>query len=344
MSATWYQSLFQLGRGPIPLALTARVAVAVGIPLIGFLLTGDALAGVVAGATAMFVTLSDIGTTRKERLWTMIATTLAMLAGGVLGDKLGGTPYAKEAVVIFSALLAGWVSGAHPGIAAVARFAAIATAAGAGIQITDARAVFAVLFGGAWAIAAGFAIWKLFDVPADENHMDWRAGVRRALAGADAGPRFALCYAAAASLALFTAQQLGVTNAYWATLTTIMVMRREGTVSLPLVIHYMAGTLIAIPVAYLIFHTVNVPVVIALFATAAAASARIGFALNPALGFTGFTVFLVLAVDLALQQQGAPSHLLSARLYDVAVGCGFALAGTLAASVGVRRAPVAPTR
>jgi len=116
MSVTWYESLFQLGRGRSPLALTAPVAVAVGMPLIGFLVAGDARAGVVAGATAMFVTLSDIGKTRKERIWTMIATTLAMLAGGVLGDKLGGTPHAKEAVVILSALLVGWVSGSHPGI------------------------------------------------------------------------------------------------------------------------------------------------------------------------------------------------------------------------------------
>ena len=169
--------------------------------------------------------------------------------------------------------------------------------------------------------------------------MDWRAGVRRALASADAGPRFAVCYAGAAALALFFADELGVTNAYWATLTTIMVMRREGTASLTLVIHYMAGTLIGIPIAYVLYHAIEQPVAVALLATAAAAGSRVGLALNPAIGFAAFTVFFLLIIDLALSHSGAPPHLLSVRLYDVTVGCVLALIGTVVASLGARRTP-----
>jgi uncharacterized membrane protein YccC len=199
--------------------------------------------------------------------------------------------------------------------------------------------VAALLAGGFWAIAAAFAAWKLSGLPADVNHMDWRAGVRRALASADAGPRYAVCYAGAAALALFFAAGLGVTNAYWATLTTIMVMRREGVASLTLVIHYMVGTLVGIPIAYALYHGIQQPVAVALLATAAAAGSRVGIALNPAIGFAAFTVFFLLIIDLALSHSGAPQHLLSVRLYDVTVGCVLALIGTMAASLGTGRSP-----
>ena len=66
---------------------------------------------------------------------------------------------------------------------------------------------------------------------------------------------------------------------------------------------------------------------------------RIGLALNPALGFTGFTVFLLLGVDLALQHEGVPQHLLAVRFYDVTIGCVLALFGTLAAGVGRAKMP-----
>ncbi len=336
-----FQNLFKIGPGPISLVLTGRVAAAVGVPLLGFLLAGRPLAAVAAAATAMFVTMSDIGSTVRERGGTMLATTLALLGGGFVGAQFGGTTYADEAVVLLSALIAGWVSGSHPGIATVARFAALATAAGMGLRGSEhgVIAVAAVLAGGGWAIAVAVAAWKLSRVPVEVNQMDWRAGVRRAFVSADAGARFALCYAGAAAAALLLADELHVTNAYWASLTTIMVMRREGIASLALVVHYMVGTLLGIPIAYVLFHAIEQPIAIALLATAAAAFARVGMAVNPAIGFTAFTVFFLLIVDLALSQSGAPQHLLNVRLYDVAVGCGLALIGTLAASLGARRAP-----
>jgi hypothetical protein len=337
-----FKDLFKIGPGPITLVIVARVAVAVGVPLLGCVLVGLPLAGVLAGATAMLVTMADIGDSARERGATMLATMLAMLVGGVVGAQFGRTTYADETVVLLSALLAGWVSGSHPGIAAVARFAAVATAAGAGIKTSGIGSVVAVVLGGLWAVLVAFAAWKLSGLPADVNHMDWRAGVRRALFGADAGPRFALCYAGTAALALLFADQLGVTNAYWATLTTIMVMRREGMTSITLAIHYMVGTLVGIPIADVLFQTLPQPIAIAAAATAAAAFVRIGLALNPAIGFTAFTVFLLLVVDLAMGRSGSSEHLLAVRFYDVSIGCALALAGTIAASVGARRTPQTP--
>jgi uncharacterized membrane protein YccC len=50
------------------------------------------------------------------------------------------------------------------------------------------------------------------------------------------------------------------------------------------------------------------------------------------LGFMGFTAFFMLAIDVALQGEAIQMHLLSTRLYDVAVGCVLALLGTLVAT------------
>ena len=118
---------------------------------------------------------------------------------------------------------------------------------------------------------------------------------------------------------------------YWATFTVLMTMRREGMVSYRLTAQYMAGTLLGVPIAFAMSHGVAAPVVVALMATLAAASARLGMAINPGLGFAAFTVFLMLVIDLALHGAGAPPQLLAARLYDVAVGCALAMAGTLVA-------------
>jgi len=339
MSDRWYAKLFQIGSAPLAFAMTLRAAAAVGLPLIGFVAAGNLKAGVIGGATAMLVTLSDIGSTRRARIATMSAALAAILIGGTIGDKFGVTTYADETIVLLAALLAGWVASSHPAIATVARFGALATAAGVGMQM-DQDAYPAIILGGISAIASAVVTHTLSGLRPDENPMDWRAGLRRALAGAGAGPRYALCYAGAAALALLLAERIGITNAYWATLTTIMVMRREGMESLGLVLHYMAGTLVGIPIAALLFQVVEQPVVIALLATAFAASVRVALSLNPALGFTAFTVFMLLAIDLALQDQAVPPNLLAVRLYDVTIGCVLALLGTLAAGTGRARLAV----
>jgi hypothetical protein len=342
MPSGWTHDLFKLGPGPLPLAVAFRVGAAVGVPLVGGLATENVLAGVIAAACALLVTLADIGTTRGTRVGNMVAAGFAILAGGTVGALLGGTTYVDEVLVLLSAFIAGWVSASHPGIAAVARFCAIATAVGAGMQFTNPGIVLAAFAGAAIAIVSAFLDWWLFGLPAQENLVDWRAGLRRALGGAGAGPRYAICYALTACIALFVAESLGVSRPYWATVAVLVVMRREGTVSLRMIVQYMIGTLAGILAAALIVRLIPVLPVIALIAVACAASARLGLALNPALGFMGFTAFFMLAIDVALQGEATHMHLLSTRLYDVVVGCMLALLGTLVATkwVGAGNAAV----
>ena len=86
------RDLFRIGSGSISAVLTLRVAAAVGVPMLGFLLAGQPLGAVVAAASAMFTTLSDIGTSVRERASTMLATTLVLLAGGSAACASGERP------------------------------------------------------------------------------------------------------------------------------------------------------------------------------------------------------------------------------------------------------------
>jgi hypothetical protein len=331
--------LFKLAPGPVPVLMFVRVALAVGLPMIGFTLAGQPLAAVAAGATAMFVTLCDVGRSMASRAGMMLLGTTAITLGSVAGDKFGGSTSIDEVLVIASAFVAAWVSNSHPGLAVVARYGAVATAAGVGMQITNPLAAGALVAGGLWSLGVGLLVGWLAGLQAAQANMDWRAGLRRALAGADAGPRFAIVMALTAALALFAATHLGVTRAYWATLTVILVMRREGMVSLTLTLQYVAGTLIGIPLATLLWYAAGgTQWLIALLATLAAAGSRMGTALNPALGFAFMTSFMVLAVDLPRMSLEGPAHLVLSRLYDVALGGALAVVGTLIAGAWHRSA------
>ena len=331
MNTPWYRHLYRIGTVTGVTAVTARMVIAVGIPMLGGVLLGHPAAGIAGGSTALFVTMSDIGTTPRVRLGTMFAGWLAIVGGGTLGHMLGGTPNANEIVVLVSALVAGWASGAHPGIAAVTRFFAIATAASTGMHFADPDVLLNMVVGGATAIGAALAAWKWSGIPASDNVMDWRAGVQRAFSGADAGVRYTLCYGAAAATALFAATWLGVSDPYWATLVVLMVMRREGTVSIELTLQYAAGTLLGVAIAAAILHWIEYPLALAVFATMVAAGARVGFAINPALGYMSFTMYLLFVVHVIEVSAGTMPHLLGARIYDVFVGSVLAVAGTLAA-------------
>ena len=331
--------VFKLAPGPVPALVFVRVLLAVGVPMIGFTLAGQPLAAVAAGATAMFVTLCDVGRSTASRTAMMGLGTLVILLGGVVGDKFGGGTGVDEALVIASAFVAAWVSNSQPGLAVVARYGAVATAAGVGMQISNPLAAGAIVAGGLWSLTVGLLVGWVAGLPADQANMDWRAGLRRALAGADAGPRFAIVVALTAALALFAANHLGVTRAYWATLTVVLVMRREGMVSLKLTLQYLAGTLLGIPLATLLWHAAGgTQWLIALLATLAAAASRLAMALNPALGFACMTTFMVLAVDLLRVFTDGPAALVLGRLTDVALGGALAVVGTLVAGSWHRRA------
>lgn len=334
--------LFRIDSSKVSFILFLRVAVAVGLPLFGFMTAGHPGAAIIGGAIALFVSMSDVGVTRRGRLATMTVSTGTMFIGGILGHRFGGLVGPGEALVIAAAFVAGWVSNSQPGLAAIARFTAFATIAGAGMQVTDKLGWLAAIAGGASAIGAALVAWQWKGMIPDENFMDWRTGVRRAFAGADTGPWFAICFAAACAVALFIAQSLGVQSPYWACYAVIATMRREGMVSRKLMLQYIIGTIAGIPIAAFLGVMADTPGVRASIATLAGASGRLGFMLNPAIGYLSFIVFLVMLVEIA-RQGTPPADVVMARAFDVAVGCAIAFVATQVASLPLQRRPDART-
>ena len=182
------------------------------------------------------------------------------------------------------------------------------------MRFSDPDVMLNVAVAGLSAFGAAFLVWRWFRIASDQNVMDWRAGVRRACHGVDAGVRFTLCYGAAAAVALFAASWLRVYDSFWATLVVLMVMRREGIASLELTILYAVGTIAGVALGAVILRFVGGPITLALLATVVAAFARLGFAINPALGFMAFTLFLLLTLNMVVESGGivAP-HLLETR-------------------------------
>jgi hypothetical protein len=335
MAPSWEREAFALPHGRVPFILWVRVAFAAGLPLIGLTAAGAPAIGVVAGTTALLITLADVGVTRRGRVGSMLLALGTLMAGGILGNRFGASdPWLAEGLVLGSALVAGWVVSSQPAIAVAARLGAVATAVGAGFPPSDPRLLLAMAAGGGLALTAAAASWLALGQTPDRNFMDWREGLRRALAGADAGPRFALTYGAMTALALFAAGAIGVTRPYWAALTVILVMRPAGAESLRLLLQFSVGTLAGVALAALPVRWLEDPVALAAVAALAAASARLGLAVQPVLGFVAINFYGMIAVDMALRATGGSPGLLGARLYDVLVGCVFALVGTLLAARG----------
>jgi hypothetical protein len=57
------------------------------------------------------------------------------------------------------------------------------------MHLDDPAAYPAIILGGIAAITSAILMWAVMSLPPDENAMDWRAGLRRALAGTDASFR-----------------------------------------------------------------------------------------------------------------------------------------------------------
>jgi hypothetical protein len=327
------------GRGPWHTA--ARAALATGLPLLGGTLAGQPQLAAAAGSTALLVSLSDIGRSPHLRLVAMAVTLTAIASNCAFVAHFGSGSLADRALVVACAFAAAALGGSAPGLAIAARFAAMAALSAVGLHADQPGTLPAVLSGGAWALLLTWAAWRLWPDEADTEMLDWRTHLWPALRSARSGWRFALCAALTALAAVLLGERLHLNHAYWATLTVVMVMQREGLVSLRLLLHTIAGTLLGVVGADLLWHLCGTPLTVALATTLAAALTRLGFAHSPALGVAGFTAFVVLVIDLGQRPFADPASLLWARLVDVGLGALLALLGTLLADAWRRAARVA---
>jgi uncharacterized membrane protein YccC len=120
-------------------------------------------------------------------------------------------------------------------------------------------------------------------------------------------------------------------------------MRREGTESLRLTLHYAVGTVAGVALAAGLTQVISEPLALATIAVLCAAVTRIALAANPSLGFTMFSLFLLLLVDIALPSHAYSTTLWPTRLYDVGVGCLLSIIGTLLATRWPRSTSPSPS-
>ena len=156
----------------------------------------------------------------------------------------------------------------------------------------------------------------------------FRLGLAKLRAGHAADWRFGVRYALAAAIGLGLAEHLGSSQAAWATITSLAVMRPNEAERGTLVIERGIGTFGGVVIAWgILALTSNAWLLGALVAAFA-------FAIAPAAAwhrwarFTVITVTVLVLLDLALLNQGGDRPLLAERLYDTAMGCVIALAAT----------------
>ncbi|MBS0321251.1 MAG: FUSC family protein [Proteobacteria bacterium] len=328
--AAWQRELFTLGSARFRAPVALRFGVAVGLPLAAGLALGAPGAGVIAAFAALLTTICDVGDTHRARFVTMTCGALGIVAGGVLGAHFGDHPYAHESLVTAAALAVGLLSGPHPALSVVARFFALAVVVGAGVEWHSTAFFFAGVGGVASALLVTALTWAL--LPRDRtNPVDWRTRIDTAFAFDRPDIRYALALTVAAAAALFAANLLALHKPYWAAVTVLMVMRREGTESLRLTLHYAVGTLLGLVAAAACVALAPATPALAAIAIATAAVTRIALAINPSLGFASFTIFVLLLLEVGMPHTGFSWVLWSTRAYDVAVGCALAILGTLAA-------------
>jgi hypothetical protein len=316
--------------------LGVRFAIACGVPPLVGVAAGRPLAGVIAAVGALFPMLADIGGNLRQRLTLMLATSLFMTAGLVVGSITAGDFWSSLLLIAAAAFTAAWVSDMHRILELMSRFGAVSLVIGAGAGVHDPIAAASFLAGGVFAcllVLVGHLIRQAEDL---EPLPTWSEGVRLLLSGQSvAGLRFALCYTAVAVIAVTATQALGMHRGFWVTITALLVMRPDGPKSLELILQRLVGTAGGIAIAALVVQFGHNVWVLIGWSLLFAFFAPVGLKRNYALGVGLITAMVMVLLDLALLHQGGDRPLLGVRLVDTALGCILALFGTVVADPDV---------
>lgn len=151
--------------------------------------------------------------------------------------------------------------------------------------------------------------------------------------GAPAGgwTRFALAYAAAATVSLWLGVEIDPERALWVVVTTLVVMQSDARLSYVRIVHRIAGTMAGVVAAYALTSVLQAPWLIAaavlLLAPLIPHHLQHRYWLHTAL----IAVVILLAYHLATSDPRILRGLMTERLEDVLLGAALALIGTLLA-------------
>jgi hypothetical protein len=336
-----FSDLLRFNPGPVPWGRAWCALISIATPAIIGLAVREPVLGVIAAVMALNAFIDDLGGTLRHRVFTMTATVVMMIAGGIAGSLIPPGHWLPVVAIFAAGLVAGFVHGSATALENVVRFGAIALVVATTLQLTDLRLIPVALAGGVYpvfVVMVTHAIWRR-DPPSTGG--SWREGWARLRGRQTVGWRFAFIYATVGAVGLLLAEAIGVHRAGWVTLTTLLVMRPDGAESLQFVLQRMAGTLAGILAAGAFATATQNPMLLVGCAAVCAFGFPVATAKHRWLGIAVVTLLIMVLLDVALQGQGDPRDLILARLYDTLIGCVLGTAGTLIAFPGIwRRAKV----
>lgn len=327
-----FYDLAQLNAGTPPWHRGLRFMLAIGIPAtLGFALDQAAL-GVIPAMCAFLVSQNDLGGGLHQRLYAMAGTLLCIVLGGLAGASVNYNYWLPFIAVFLCGYLVGRIHNTSMVVENMARFFAVGLIVVTTLKLASPILLPLALAGGIGAIAIVTIDYAISRAKPTDLRGNWRAGLARFRAGQAASFRFAICYAVTTTLALAWAEKFSAQRAGWVAITTILVMRPDGSESLKLIMQRMLGTLLGVSIAGALFRWINSEWALLVGVWVMAALVPVGSAKHRWLGIGAATALVMVLIDLGLFNDGGARQLLIVRIIDTVMGCVLALIGTLIAS------------
>jgi Fusaric acid resistance protein-like len=297
-------------------------AACVGVPILGSVYLQRYGLLLFASIGAFMALMVD---PRRDVGMRVIAILIAIAAIGLaasLGVAFAGHRAATFAAALALAFLAGLPRPTLPYFTLVGKLAVTCVVAGATGLVAAREA--------AWAFAAG-ALVSLAGTVIDawlrgsaQGASDPRHEAADLAAGKTNGLFYAATFAATVAVALAGAEAVSAKQPAWVALTVLFVMHPNDAQAWQLIRERVGGTLAGVALAAIVVWIARVPIVLAFIAIAAAAAVPWAMSRRPFYAAMATTVFVIVVLDVALENLGADVDFLLARFYDTLLGCAFA--------------------
>ncbi len=273
-------------------------------------------------AIAAFST--DTGGAPLPRLMWMASSSLALIAGALIGAAVGGAPLLLCLAFAVAGVVYALTESGHQIALTLARFFHIALALSA--LYMPPVAFDAVVVPGFMLLAWGIAIaWDAARrTPLPSTAPQWREVAAMLKQRELERISFAIAVAIAVPSAYLASAATHLDQPYWTMLAMVFVLRVDFLESRRLMADRFLGTVLGVVIAgglgyFFPYLSVLVPALVVAALLRWPAQQRHGL-----LGVAALTAFVMLALELALVSTGRVLPLLEARIVDTAIGCSFA--------------------
>lgn len=296
----------------------------VGLPFLTGLALNDPAGALLGAMTGLILSFGDDDGPLQRRLILLVYIAGGVAIGGVLGILLHGFAWPIWIVFALATFASGWFLGVGKAQTLAARFGAMALVVTSGAPTFHPSEL-----GFAVGAVVCLALLRTVDHLVFGPLAQQRPRPRRVPSGG--WLRFALAYAAAASVSLAIGVAVDPGRALWVVVTTLVVMQPDARASYVLIVQRIAGTVLGVVAAYAITRFVHLRGVITVLLLGVAAliphHLQNRYWLHTAL----IALLVLLIYDLGTADPRVVAGLLVERLQDVLLGGGIALMGTLIA-------------